>query len=182
MKKVLFPMLVLGLILSSGCNNKATNVPPMMENNPVTEPADGSASTVSAADALFEKSNLSETVTSEVETPPENLVLETIYFDFDKDALSSVARSMLAKHAQILRQYPQVRVLIEGHCDERGTIEYNLALGDRRAYTVKKYLMNSGIDAARLSTISYGKERPVVRQNTAEAWSKNRRGEFMIIK
>ena len=182
MKKYILFILVLGLVVNSGCNKKATNVSPLIGNEPAAGAATGPASAVSDAGTLFEKTNTTESAAPAIDSPPEELALETIYFDFDKAALSAAGRDRLARNAQILRRYPQLRVLIEGHCDERGTIEYNLALGDRRAYTVKKYFTNYGIDAVRLSTISYGKERPAVRENTSEAWAKNRRCEFVIIK
>lgn len=110
-----------------------------------------------------------------------NLNLRDINFDFDQSELNATARETLSQHARVLANYPQTRVLIEGHCDERGTIEYNLALGDRRAEIVKKYLVNYGIAADRLSTISYGKERPLDPRSTEDAWAKNRRASFVII-
>ncbi|MBN2089488.1 peptidoglycan-associated lipoprotein Pal [candidate division KSB1 bacterium] len=110
-----------------------------------------------------------------------NLNLRDINFDFDQSELNASAREILSQHARVLANFPLVKVVIEGHCDDRGTVEYNLALGDRRAEIVKKYLVNYGIASDRLSTISYGKERPLDQRPTEDAWSKNRRASFVII-
>ena len=113
--------------------------------------------------------------------PPQELIFDNVRFDFDKYTLSEQARETLADHARKLSENPGVKLLIEGHCDEWGTIEYNLALGEKRAETVKQYLVSYGIDPSRLSTISYGKERPVDPGHNEAAWAKNRRCEFKII-
>ena len=104
------------------------------------------------------------------------------YFDLDKADLRSDARTALAKSADFLRNYPQVKVVVEGHCDERGSTEYNLALGDRRAAAVKQYLVGLGIGADRISTVSYGKEKPTCMESNEECWQKNRRGHFVMAK
>jgi peptidoglycan-associated lipoprotein len=105
-----------------------------------------------------------------------------IYFDFDKFDLSPEARKVLAEKASFLNAHPQMKIRVEGNCDERGTIEYNLALGDRRAKAALDYLVFLGITPERISTISYGKERPVDPGHNEEAWAKNRRDHFVIIK
>ncbi len=105
---------------------------------------------------------------------------EDIYFEYDKDRLLSTARELLQKKAQWLRDNPEAIALIEGHCDERGTNEYNLALGERRARSAKTFLTDLDISSSRLTTISYGEERPVDSGQTEEAWSKNRRAHFEI--
>lgn len=107
-------------------------------------------------------------------------VLRTVYFDFDKYDLREDARTTLAGNADWLKANARWRLLIEGHCDERGTNEYNMALGDKRANAVRQYLVSTGIDASRLRTISYGEERPADPGHAEEAWSKNRRAEFVI--
>ncbi|MDZ7290226.1 MAG: peptidoglycan-associated lipoprotein Pal [candidate division KSB1 bacterium] len=106
------------------------------------------------------------------------LVLNTIYFDFDKFDLKTEALQILAANARALKAHPEASIIIEGHCDERGTIEYNLALGDKRAKAAKNYLVSLGVDPAQISIISYGKERPVDFRHNEEAWAKNRRAEF----
>ena len=108
--------------------------------------------------------------------------LYTIYFDFDKYTIKDTEKEKLAKNAEWLRKNPDVRILIEGHADERGEIEYNLALGEKRAISVKRYLVDFGISPDRISTISYGEERPVDPRHNEEAWAKNRRAEFVVIK
>ncbi len=104
--------------------------------------------------------------------------LKKVYFEFDKSNLTAESRESLEHNADVLKEHPRVRVLIEGHCDERGTIEYNLALGERRALAARNYLINLGIDPDRLATISYGEERPVDLGHDEEAWAKNRRDDF----
>ena len=105
---------------------------------------------------------------------------EDIYFDFDKSTLTPAAQDNLMKKAAWLRANPNAGVAIEGHCDERGTNEYNLALGDRRADSAKAFLVDLGIAASRLTTVSYGEERPVCSQHDEECWSKNRRANFVV--
>ena len=105
----------------------------------------------------------------------------TAYFDFDKYNLRPDARSALDKDYALLKEFPDVIIKIEGHCDERGTIEYNLSLGEKRAKAAMDYLVGLGISANRISIISYGKERPVDPGHNEAAWAKNRRAEFRII-
>ncbi len=101
------------------------------------------------------------------------------YFDLDKADLRSDARAALAKTADFLKNYPQLKVTIEGHCDERGSTEYNLALGDRRASATKQFLVGLGVSADRLSTVSFGKEKPFCMQSNEDCWQQNRRGHFV---
>ncbi|MBV5337032.1 MAG: peptidoglycan-associated lipoprotein Pal [Deltaproteobacteria bacterium] len=113
----------------------------------------------------------------------EAVALETVYFDFDKSDLRQDARDALSKNAEaLLKKVADAKIQVAGHCDERGSDEYNLALGDRRAKSVAKYLTTLGIKADRISTISYGKEKPAVQGNDEAAWSKNRRAEFVLVK
>ncbi len=106
--------------------------------------------------------------------------LQVIYFDYDKHNLHNDALGAAEFNAGVMAQYTAWNVLIEGHCDERGTDEYNLALGERRAATVKEFFVNYGIDATRLSTVSYGEERPSVNGHNEDAWSQNRRAVLVI--
>jgi len=100
---------------------------------------------------------------------------DRIFFDYDKYDLSADARAQLEKQAAWLKSYPNITVTVEGNCDERGTREYNLALGERRATSAKNYLVALGIDPNRVQTISYGKERPAVLGSDESAWAQNRR-------
>ncbi len=107
--------------------------------------------------------------------------LEDIHFDFDKSTLTPEAQDTLKTNADWLKKNSSVVVEIEGHCDERGTIEYNLALGDRRAKSARDFLVNLGIDTSRMRTISYGKEMPLDPGHNEAAWAKNRRAHFTIV-
>ncbi len=113
----------------------------------------------------------------------EDLVLnvgDRIFFDFDKSDLKAEARSTLDRQAAWLKKYATVNVTIEGHCDERGTREYNLALGERRAMSVKNYLVADGVSSGRVKIVSYGKERPAVLGSNEASWAQNRRGVTVV--
>ena len=123
-----------------------------------------------------------------VETPPsgnQNLSelfeqnVKDAYFDFNKSDIRGDARDNLAKTAEFLRSYPQIRVTIEGHCDERGSTEYNIGLGERRAQAAKNYLISLGISADRMDTVSWGKERPFCTEHDEACWQQNRRAHFV---
>lgn len=106
--------------------------------------------------------------------------LRTIHFDFDQAAIRDDAREILEENARWFKANPGASVRIEGSCDERGTTEYNLALGQRRAEATKRFLMAMGVESSRLSTISYGEERPVCRDSHEGCWQKNRRSDFSV--
>ena len=145
--------LVLGAFVMFGCSED----PKTMEEPVVS-------STEDAAPASFD----------------ENYTPGTIYFAFDDYTYFADAETELSTFANYLATNPGVQVQIEGHCDERGTIEYNLALGERRAQAVKNYLSNLGVDSSRIMTISYGEEKPVSEGHDEDAWSRNRRAEFIL--
>lgn len=106
-------------------------------------------------------------------------VIGDVFFEFDSSALSDEAQKQLKQNATWLGKHPMVSVTIQGHCDERGTDEYNLALGEHRAVAAKEYLITAGVSANRLSTVSYGEEMPFDPGHNAEAWAKNRRDHFI---
>ena len=106
---------------------------------------------------------------------------DTVHFDYNKSDLHDSDRAILQRQAAWLQKYPQVRVQVQGNCDERGTREYNLALGARRASAVKDYLVSLGVSGERLDTISYGKERPVCTESTEDCWAQNRRAVTAIL-
>lgn len=110
----------------------------------------------------------------------ESSLLKDIYFDFDKYDLRPGDMAILKGNAELLKKYHKVKIQIEGHCDERGTNEYNLALGERRANSSRNYLLSIGVSPERISTISYGEERPLDSGHTEEAWAKNRRAHTII--
>jgi peptidoglycan-associated lipoprotein len=106
--------------------------------------------------------------------------LQDAYFDYDKYELRDDARSALATDSEWLKKFNTIQILIEGHCDERGTNEYNLALGERRANAAKDYLVSLGVDGGRVKTVSYGEERPGCTESTETCWAKNRRAHLVI--
>lgn len=107
--------------------------------------------------------------------------LQTVYFDYDSSDLNSSVITSLEANAQYLKDHPSVEVQIEGHCDERGGIQYNLALGEKRSRAVKQYLEALGVESGRMSTMSYGKERPKAFGHDDSAWSQNRRANFVVM-
>jgi peptidoglycan-associated lipoprotein len=111
----------------------------------------------------------------------ETALLKDIHFDFDQYDIRPGDALILEENAKLLMKFPNVKTQIEGHCDERGTEEYNLALGERRADSAKKYLISVGVPEGRISTISYGKERPLDPGHNEEAWAKNRRAHTIIL-
>jgi peptidoglycan-associated lipoprotein len=112
--------------------------------------------------------------------PEMGVSFPVVYFDYNQSVIRSEAKEPLRNAAESLKSNTKAQIAIEGHCDERGSSEYNLALGERRAQSVKSYLRTLGVDGKRLSAISYGKERPVDPGHTEEAWAKNRRAELIV--
>jgi len=112
--------------------------------------------------------------------PSETLLIEDVYFEFDKSRLLPEAQEILRNNAKWLMANPDASVIIEGHCDERGTNEYNMALGDRRANSAKSFLVDLGVAQQRMTTISFGEEQPADLGHDEEAWAKNRRAHFVI--
>ena len=141
--------------------------------------ASGASSTSSSSDT---SASSSETASSAAATPAEELasIGDRVFFDYDSSALSAEAKATLAAQAAFLAGNPSVTITVEGHCDERGTREYNLALGERRATAARDYLVAQGVNAARIKTISYGKERPSFIGSNPYAYSKNRRAVSVI--
>jgi len=161
------------LLCFGGCAKKAVDATPSPVA-PVAAAPSGEAAATAGAEA---QSQPVATAAATLSTQ-DGSKLETIYFDYDSFTLQPAARQALERNAAWMRTNPTVKVTIEGHCDERGSDEYNLALGDRRARAVKSYLTTLGIDGERLATISYGEERSAVVGHDETAWSKNRRAEF----
>ena len=155
------------LVLSVSCQKKTVAV----ENQ----------SNSTAQQGGYETSTADQSDDSSAATGDSDIVLQKdILFEFDKATLTPAAREMLTKNGLWLRTNPDVAVTIEGHCDERGTNAYNLALGERRAESVKMFLADLGIDQSRLATISYGEERPLDRGHGEAVWASNRRAHFLI--
>lgn len=171
-KYSVFLILILSLLLISGCK-KGTKLEPAVEKQPPrgTEVETEPSQPTTQPPQIPEEP---EVIRSEVK-------FEVIHFDFDKYNLRPEAVSVLNENAKVLMDNPDVKIRIEGHCDERGTIEYNLALGEKRALAAKDHLVNLGISPFRIEIISYGKERPLDLRHNEEAWAKNRRDDFIII-
>src|SRR4030066_940192 len=168
MKKRFYVILIIILtgVIVSGCAKKAVT---KAEGETVAKPA-----AEEKAPAPKE-----EPIPAAVEEK-KMLELKDAFFDFDKSLIRDDAKSPLQNNGEFLRANKNTKIVIEGHCDERGTNEYNLALGQRRAESAKRNLTNLGIDASRLSTISYGEERPFCKEQNETCWQSNRRAHFII--
>lgn len=186
------PILLVGF--TTGCGDKSPRTPatvttppadpspgvttgPEVERNPiVNETADDDMPTdviagIEDPDGIFSRT---------IEDINNDSPLDNIHFVYDSADLSTEARRTLESHAEWLGRYHTVSIMIAGHCDERGTVEYNLALGERRAMSAFNYLASLGVDAARMRTISFGKEIPLDSSSNEQAWANNRRGHFEI--
>ena len=151
-------------------------------SNVAGDSASGSSSSSATAAGTTSSSASSSTTAATQMSDAEKLaqVGNTVYFGFDSSEVVGEAQATLDRQAAFLNVNPTMVVIIEGHADERGTREYNLALGDRRAVAVRDYLLAKGLNAARVRTVSYGKERPAVSGSNEEAWAKNRRAATVL--
>ncbi|HEY1372061.1 MAG TPA: peptidoglycan-associated lipoprotein Pal [Candidatus Binatia bacterium] len=179
--KMLHSLLVVSLVvllaaLSGGCSKTATSDGSSLAANSGSNRRDSSADTNRSSP----RSSLDDLNRGQSPVTPANSPLKEIYFDFDSYALRTDARETLKGDAEWLKRNPRVRVTVEGHTDERGTTEYNLALGEKRAQAAKDYLMSLGLSADRISTTSFGSETPVCRDHTDDCWQRNRRGRFVV--
>lgn len=164
-------MAIIGLsfiVALSSCSKKE-----VVSDEPLMNPSDTSGG-VAAEGAAVGSGNAGEAGTASSD-------LATVYFAFDSFSLSADTKNQLKNNLNWLKSNPNSKVQVEGHCDEKGTVEYNMALGDRRANAVKNYLVKSGIARDRIDTISYGKERPADPGHDESAWSKNRRAVFVLL-
>ncbi len=169
-------LVALVALLAAGCAKKPA---PSTETEMTEQPA--VTEMPSEEVAGVDEGAMTETGVTE-EAPAALPELQRIFFDFDQYVLTEEARQTLADNATYMKAKSGVEVKIEGHCDERGTDEYNLALGERRAQAAKNYLVSLGVDADRLSIISYGEEVPLDPASTEAAWAKNRRAEFKVVR
>ena len=189
-------VILLVFILPAGCAKKAVTKEEAVEKQAPAQPTE-TAKEKELEDALAkerakeraaeeqlarEKAGEEAAAAEAAAVAKEASQFEDIHFAFDRFDLRPDAREILDVHAKWLKAQPEYVVRIEGNCDERGTTEYNLALGDRRAKIAMKYLTDLGIDKTRISTISYGKERPLDPEHNEEAWAKNRRDHFVVTK
>ena len=170
--------------LMFACKSAPTVEPPVT-SPPAFESAPAAAEKVDETAGFREATPEAETVRESDASLSEKLnaqgVLKHVHFDFDKFDLRPDAVRSLGDNAARIREYAQFRVRVEGHCDERGTVEYNLALGEKRARAARDYLVSLGIPARRFTVISYGKERPMDPGHNEDAWALNRRAEFIFL-
>jgi len=172
-------LVLLGASLTfAGCKKK----PPTTTETakPASEaPTSPSTEVAPPPPSRTEPSVQSESLPGTVEEINRRGFLKDAFFDYNKADLRDDARAALSANADWLKKNTSVQFLIEGHCDDRGTTEYNLALGDRRANSAREYLVSLGVDASRIRTVSYGKERPFCTAETEECWQQNRRAHFL---
>jgi peptidoglycan-associated lipoprotein len=173
----LVPLVALG-----GCKKRPRTSPtPDGDTTTVTGNEGANADSIRLAGEAADRER-AERERAERETRGAREVLtEIVFFEYDSDEIGGEAEDKLRLKAAVLAANPNVRVRIEGHADQRGSTEYNLALGQRRAEAVRAFLANYGIDPERFTTVSYGKERPLVEGEDEEAWARNRRAEFAVI-
>lgn len=165
-------LVVAGALAMSACSKKApAQLPP--DPGPATSSSDGGFG--NGANGGVAQPG------SQADFQAKMMGSDTIHFQLDKSDIDPQDQQALARQAQWLQQYPAKRATIEGHCDERGTREYNIALGERRANAAKNYLASLGIDPSRLTTVSYGKERPIAMGSDEQAWAQNRRAVTVTI-
>ncbi|RJR17803.1 MAG: peptidoglycan-associated lipoprotein Pal [Desulfobacteraceae bacterium] len=177
----MFAFLGLFLFLGASCAKKQVQVTEPPKAAPEVKPEQAPAPKAEGEDAAAKEARLRAEKEQQLEKQRKAFESENIYFDFDKYEIKPEAKTVLQKKAEWLLANTRYSVRIEGHCDERGTNEYNLALGERRANAAKEFLTALGVPGARISIISYGEERPAVQGANEEAWAKNRRDEFKLI-
>jgi len=168
-----------GLLFTASCAKKVVKEDTTLEQQAGDDAAERARQEALARQRALEEERLQEEAMMKQEAR-DRFLNEDIHFDFDSSVLTAEAQKILTKKAEWLMNNPGTMSTIEGHCDERGTNEYNLALGDRRAGSAKNFLVDLGVPASRLTTISYGEERPVDPGQNEDAWSKNRRCHFTI--
>ena len=179
-KVVLSILLMLSLVaFLGGCKKKPPPITPPPVEEPVAPPPPPPPPPAEPKEPFPTEPIVEEPPISElIQSLMSQGAVQTIYFGYDSSELTDAARNTLKANADVLKQYAQINVAIEGHCDERGTIEYNLALGERRAASVRDYLTSLGLARNRMRVITYGEERPVDPGHSESAWSKNRRAAF----
>lgn len=180
-----FVVFCFAALMASGCAKKemvkadqASSTAAVEPAKPATPPAQPPVKEAAIQEQQIKEAPLKEEAVKETR---QAAPLDKIYFDFDSYLLSQASRDILYKNAEWILKNSQIKVQIEGHCDERGSDEYNLALGEKRAKSALKYLTTLGVPADKLTVISYGKEKPADPGHDEAAWSKNRRDEFIIL-
>jgi peptidoglycan-associated lipoprotein len=181
MKKTVLVVLALAAVTTlAACGKKTPPAPPPPPPPVAPEappPAPPPPPKAEVAPVVDEYARLKAMSAEEIE---KSGLLAEVYFEFDRAEIREQDRAALTKNADSLKRFDFLRVTVEGHCDERGTVEYNLALGERRARAAYDYLVSLGVPAGRLKTVSYGKEVPVCTQSSEECWQRNRRAHFTV--
>ena len=170
----------LAVAVLAGCASKTAEPEVSASTSTVSRPAEAKTQLAATPRDSTTTSSLDALQRGESTATPASSPLKDVYFDFDRYDLSADARATLKANSEWLKANPAAQVQIEGHCDERGTTEYNLGLGAKRAQAARDYLVSLGVPAERLSTISYGEELPVCAEPTEECWQKNRRTRFVV--
>lgn len=176
---VLMVLIVPVMLFTVSCAKEAVRQQPAVTEAPKPAPADDSAKKAEQARIEAERLRAEQMERAKAEARA-NFENKHVYYEFDSSALTSTAQQLLKDKADYLSKNSGVKITIEGHCDERGTDAYNMALGERRAQSAKDFLVNSGIDAGRMNIISFGEERPLDPAQTEAAWAKNRRAQFVV--
>jgi len=174
--------LILAAALVPACHHRPSGGPPPAAPAPPpavpAAPPPAPAPAAPEAPIVDEYGRLLNTPSDEIEKMG---LLADIHFDYDKAELREGDRQILARNAETLKKFDFLKIKVEGHCDERGSVEYNLALGQRRATAAHDYLVSLGVAADRLQTVSYGKEIPLCQESTEECWARNRRDHFAVV-
>ena len=180
MKQLLVAVVLVAAVPFAACRRGPSAPPPLPPSAPPAAPATpppAPAPPEEIAPQLDEYNRLKVMASDEIDRMG---LLKDVRFDYDSADIREGDRQVLTENAETLKKFDFIRVTIEGHCDERGTVEYNLALGERRARAAYDYLVSLGVGADRLKTVSYGKEVPVCQQSNEECWSRNRRDHFAV--
>lgn len=188
---IILTLLVLNSLILAGCSQK--KVAPSQEgataSQDLTDPTKDDKLKLQPKDDVrkipsesITERDLAKAQSQDIESSIREIQskLKDVYFEYDRYDITEDSKSVVKELSQILSKNKNIKVIIEGHCDERGTNEYNLGLGDRRTHTVKNYLMSLGIPSKSIETVSYGEEKPVCKENNETCWSKNRRAHFVL--
>lgn len=190
LRSILLPLLVTAAVVAAGCAKEpspdaSTAAPPAAPAPAVSTPQEVTPAPSQGfqEERIVDSATTSAPATTTMQSAEAQLAaLTRINFDYDQYVLSTTARDTLAANAAILKALPTVKIKVEGHCDERGSDQYNIALGERRAQAALNYLVSLGVDPGQLSTVSFGEEMPLVPGHDETAWAQNRRAEFKPVK
>lgn len=184
-------LIIMGIVSIAGCSKKRI-LPPDQPATEQTQAEEKAGDKKTGADTAVSKEPPKESITekqiskaqpsdSEMSIKELQTKIKDIHFDFDKYDIRDDAKPVMRDVADMLSKNRNIKVIIEGHCDERGTNEYNLGLGDRRANSAKEYLSSLGIPAGKIETVSYGEEKAICTEQTEECWGRNRRAHFVLV-